>query len=82
MSDTVAGIGLIVAGLGLLWSARAYVETRRESQRVARAAWERERGGKPPWWAMFVVPLKQRTELGIAYAIGVAVIVGGVLVLV
>jgi hypothetical protein len=82
MSDTLAGALVIVAGIGMLWSARAYVETRRDSQKRARSEWERKHGRPPPRWAMIVWPMRERTELFIAYAVGVATIVGGVVVLV
>jgi hypothetical protein len=81
MSDTVIGLVMIAGGVGMLWSARAYVETRRESQRWTREKWERKRGRPPPWWAMIVWPMGRRTELVFAYGLGVAAIVAGAVVL-
>jgi hypothetical protein len=71
VSDPVAGIALIVCGLGMFWSARAYVSVRRESRPDRRVR----------WWTHIELPVSQRTELVVAYVLSAAAVVGGILVL-
>jgi hypothetical protein len=66
----------------MFWSARAYVSTRKQVHHGIRKEWRRRHGDRRfPWWVHVAWPLGTRTELGIAYALSAAVVVGGVLVL-
>jgi hypothetical protein len=82
VSDPVAGIALIACGLGMFWSARAYVSTRRNVHKGFRDEWRRRHGDRRiPWWVYISWPLSWRTDLAIAYVLSAATVVGGILVL-
>jgi hypothetical protein len=77
-SDTTAGVIMIVAGLGMLWSARSYVEVRGE----VHSAMQRQANPRGPrWLRLFLWPVFPRAELVFSYALAAIALVGGIILL-
>jgi hypothetical protein len=81
VSDTVAGLALIVCGVGIAWSARTFIEVRADAHRAMREDWARRHTRPPPWWVAWRWPVDPRLDAAFGYAMSVAAIVAGIVLL-
>jgi hypothetical protein len=71
---------MIACGVGMLWSAGAYVQARSHVRMYMR--FKLRHAGRWRWWHSLMLPVVYpRAELVVAYVLGVGAIVAGVVVL-